>query len=277
MTAATFETPNTLSPSRISAFRNCPLQFRFASLEKLPQPPQIHLVKGNFVHRVLELLLGHEPENRTVESAREAFATARAEYEPSNRFLALGLSDDAREAFFKDSRDLVNGYYRMENPRNANVIGLELRIDSDFGRFILGGIIDRLERNEKGELVVSDYKTGRVPDARFGDNKMDNMQIYASLCLRERGELPKKLRLMYLKTSTPIEFDVTSETNEACERAAINTFEQIDASCQSGVFATKKSGLCNSCAFKKWCPEFGGDDSLAKVEAPKLYPTIPRD
>ncbi|MFM8002453.1 MAG: PD-(D/E)XK nuclease family protein, partial [Actinomycetota bacterium] len=67
MTPATFETPNTLSPSRISAFRNCPLQFRFASLEKLPQPPQIYLVKGNFVHRVLELLLGHEPENRTVE------------------------------------------------------------------------------------------------------------------------------------------------------------------------------------------------------------------
>jgi len=137
---------------------------------------------------VLELLLGHEPEHRTIETAREAFATARAEYEPNARFLALGLSEDARDAFFKDSRELVNGYYRMEDPRNATVVGLELRIDTDFGRFKLGGIIDRLERNEKNELVITDYKTGRVPDARFGDNKMDNMQIYASLCLRERGD-----------------------------------------------------------------------------------------
>jgi putative RecB family exonuclease len=253
------------------------LQFRFASIEKLPQPPQIHLVKGNFVHRVLELLLGHEPENRSVEAAREAFELTRQEYEPSARFKALALSPDATEAFFKDSRELVNGYYRMENPRNAKIIGLELRLDSDFGKFKLGGIIDRLEYNEKNELVVSDYKTGKPPDARFGANKMDNMHIYASLCLRERGELPKRLRLMYLKTSTPIEVEVTSESNAACEAAAIQTFEKIETSCESGVFATKKSGLCNFCAYKQWCPEFGGDDSLAKIEAPKIYPTFERD
>ncbi|MGA1239453.1 MAG: RecB family exonuclease, partial [Ilumatobacteraceae bacterium] len=125
MTSAVYQTPVTLSPSRISNFRTCPLQFRFASIEKLPQPPQIHLVKGNFVHRVLELLLGNEPEHRTVEAARRAFEETRAEYEPSARFKALGLSPDASEAFFKDSRDLVNGYYRMENPRNAKIIGLE--------------------------------------------------------------------------------------------------------------------------------------------------------
>lgn len=277
MTSITYETPSSLSPSRISGFRTCPLQFRFSSIEKLPQPPQIHLVKGNFVHRVLELLLGHEPENRSVEAAREAFEVTRKEYEPSPRFLALGLSPDASEAFFKDSRELVNGYYRMENPRNAKIIGLELRLDSDFGKFKLGGIIDRLEYNEKDELVVSDYKTGKTPDARFSANKMDNMHIYASLCLRVRGELPKRLRLMYLKSSTPIEVEVTPESNAACEAAAIDTFEKIDASCQSGSFATKKSGLCNFCAFKQWCPEFGGDDTLAKIEAPKLYPTFERD
>lgn len=253
------------------------MQFRFANIEKLPQPPQIHLVKGNFVHRVLELLLGNDPESRTVEAARLAFDQARAEYEPSARFKALQMSQDACDAFFKDSRDLVNGYYRMENPRNAKIIGLELRLDADFGKFKLGGIIDRLEHNEKGELVVSDYKTGKVPDARFGANKMDNMHLYASLCLRERGELPKKLRLMYLKTSTPIEVQVTEESNAACERDAIDTFDQIDASCKSGVFTTIKSGLCNFCAFKKWCPAFGGDDSLAKVEAPLLYPKLERD
>lgn len=277
MTSAVYPTPATLSPSRISNFRTCPLQFRFASIEKLPQPPQIHLVKGNFVHRVLELLLGHEPEGRTVEAARQAFDVTRVEYESSARFRALGMSADATEAFFDDSRELVNGYYRMENPRNAKIIGLELRIESDFGKFKLGGIIDRLEYNEKNELVVSDYKTGKVPDARFGDNKMDNMHIYASLCLRERGVLPKRLRLMYLKSSKPIEVEVTAESNAACDAATYETFDQIDASCQSGEFATKKSGLCNFCAFKTWCPEFGGDDSMAKIEAPKIYPTIGRD
>ena len=100
---------------------------------------------------MLELLLGHEPEHRTVEAARKAFDETRAEYETSARFKALGLSPDASEAFFKDSRELVNGYYRMENPRNAKIIGLELRLDSDFGKFKLGGILDRLESNDNNE------------------------------------------------------------------------------------------------------------------------------
>jgi len=253
------------------------MQFRFASIEKLPEPPQIHLVKGNFVHRVLELLLAHEPELRTVDAAREDFELAKAEYEPSARFVALGLSQEDREAFFKDSRELVNGYYRMENPRNTKVIGLEMRLDSDFGKFKLGGIIDRLEHDEHGDLVISDYKTGKLPNPKYGASKMDNMHLYASLCLRVRGELPKKLRLMYLKSSTPIEVEVTDESNAACDAAAIKTFDQIAESCQTGEFETHRSGLCNFCAFKQWCPEFGGDPTQAQIQAPVLYPALEKN
>ena len=277
MTEPVYPIPLTLSPSRISSFRTCPLQFRFVSIEKLPEPPQIHLVKGNFVHRVLELLLAHDPELRTPDAALDAFEVTKTEYESSVKFIALGLTEDAHDAFFKDSRQILNGYYRMENPRNTNVIGLELKLEADFGKFVLRGIIDRLEYDENDQLVISDYKTGNTPSSKFGKNKMDNMHLYASLCLRVRGELPQKLRLMYLKSSTSVEEEVTAQSNIKCEDAAIETFDQIAESCQSGVFATNKSGLCNFCAFKQWCPEFGGDDSQAKIEAPKLHPVIPRD
>ena len=166
--------------------------------------------------------------------------------------------------FSKTRATLSTGYYRMENPRNAKIIGLELRLDSDFGKFKLGGIIDRLEYNEKNELVVSDYKTGKVPDSRFGANKMDNMHIYASLCLRERGELPKRLRLMYLKSSTPIEVEVTPESNAACEAAAIETSIRSMRRVNTGVFATKKSGLCNfvltSNGARVWWRRLNGKD-----------------
>lgn len=253
------------------------MQFRFVSIEKLPEPPQIHLVKGNFVHRVLELLLTHQPELRTPQAALDAFDITKNQYEASPKFVALALSDDARDAFFKDSREILNGYYRMENPRNAKVIGLELKIEADFGKFVLKGIIDRLEYDENDQLVISDYKTGKTPSAKFGASKMDNMHLYASLCLRVRGELPKRLRLMYLKSSTPIEVEVTTQSNLKCETAALQTYDEIAKSCSSGIFATKKSGLCNFCAFKQWCPEFGGDDSKAKIEAPNLYPMFPRD
>ena len=39
-----FPVPTSLSPSRVESFTNCPLQFRFASIERLPeQLPMLYL------------------------------------------------------------------------------------------------------------------------------------------------------------------------------------------------------------------------------------------
>ena len=50
-----FEVPTSLSPSRVEKFTSCPLAFRFASIEKLPERPSIHATRGSLVHRALEL------------------------------------------------------------------------------------------------------------------------------------------------------------------------------------------------------------------------------
>ena len=52
----TFPVPTSLSPSRVDAFTSCPMAFRFASIEKLPEPPSPHATKGSLVHRALEVL-----------------------------------------------------------------------------------------------------------------------------------------------------------------------------------------------------------------------------
>ena len=50
------EVPTSLSPSRGEAFTSCPQAFRFASIDKIPEPPMIHMSRGTLVHRALELL-----------------------------------------------------------------------------------------------------------------------------------------------------------------------------------------------------------------------------
>ena len=49
--------PTTLSPSRIESFLSCPLAFRFASIDGLPDPPTEATTKGSLVHRALELFM----------------------------------------------------------------------------------------------------------------------------------------------------------------------------------------------------------------------------
>src|SRR5439155_18935535 len=73
--------PTTLSPSKISAFKHCPLQFRFSVIDRLPEPPSPAASKGTLVHRALELLMLRPPPERTPSSALADLDRARHELE----------------------------------------------------------------------------------------------------------------------------------------------------------------------------------------------------
>ena len=72
-----FSLPETLSPSGTGTYQNCPLQFRFQNIQKLPQPPGAAAVKGNVVHRALELLFQVDAPLRTHAAAHDFLATAK--------------------------------------------------------------------------------------------------------------------------------------------------------------------------------------------------------
>ena len=147
-----FPVPTSLSPSRVDAFTNCPLAFRFASIEKLPEPPSIHATKGSLVHRALELLFCLPPVERTEVAAIDALAKAVAEYRSDPEFTELELDEEAEATFLADTDRLVRRYLEMEDPATVHEIGLELRLEAAVGPLTLRGIIDRLELDGDGEL-----------------------------------------------------------------------------------------------------------------------------
>ena len=48
--------PRSLSPSKVSSFRDCALAFRFSAIDHLPEEPTVWTVKGTRRHRALERL-----------------------------------------------------------------------------------------------------------------------------------------------------------------------------------------------------------------------------
>ncbi len=158
-----YPVPTSLSPSRVEAFTSCPMAFRFASIERLPEAPSPHTTKGSLVHRVLELLYTNAAAARTVETARRCFRQAVDEYAVDPDFTLLNLDDSQQQAFIDDAWSLVEAYFEMEDPTTIREIGLELRLEAQVGSLALRGIIDRLELDSNGGLVVTDYKTGRAP------------------------------------------------------------------------------------------------------------------
>src|SRR3546814_14174687 len=77
-------------------------------------------------------------------------------------------------------------------------MGIELKLEAEVGGVRLRGIIDRLELDADGELVVTDYKTGRAPGERQEQQRLAGVAFYSLLCERLFGRRPAKVQLLYL-------------------------------------------------------------------------------
>jgi putative RecB family exonuclease len=251
--------PPSLSPSSVSAFKSCPLAFRFAYIDRLPEPPSPAATKGTLVHRALELLMLRPPADRTVNAALGELATARVEMADDPEYAGLELTDEERAAFDADAEELVRRYFRLEDPKAVNPIGLELKLTAQLGRVTLRGVVDRLELDDNGELVVTDYKTGSVPSEYAENARLSGVHIYAALCEQMLGRRPARVQLYYLSKPEAIIATPTAQSVAGVGRRADALWAAILRACEREDFRPHPGPLCEYCTFKPYCPAFGGD------------------
>jgi putative RecB family exonuclease len=263
MTAAP---PWSLSPSACSAFKECPLAYRFSYIERLPEPPSPWATKGTLVHRALELLLLRPPSERTVAAGLADLASARAELSLHPDFTGLELTTEEVEAFDADAEALLRRYFELEDPSTVRPIGLELKLEADLGRVRLRGVIDRLELDDGGDLVVTDYKTGSVPSELWEAKSLSGVHIYALLCERMLGKRPVRVQLYYLSKPEALIATPSDQSIVAVERKTVAMWSAIATACERDDFRPRPGRLCDFCAFKPYCPAHGGDP----IEAAEL-------
>ena len=109
--------PTALSPSSVSAFKDCPQAFRFSYIDRLPEPPSAPASKGTLVHRALELLMlraaGRPHDRRRAGRPRRPPGPSS----PSHpEFAELELTEDEWAAFHADAELLVRRYFELEDP-----------------------------------------------------------------------------------------------------------------------------------------------------------------
>jgi putative RecB family exonuclease len=256
--------PSSLSPSSISSFKECPLAFRFAYLDRLPEPPSPWASKGSLVHRALELLMCRPASERTIDAALEDLDQARIELADHPEFAELELSDEEWELFHLDAQELVRRYFTLEDPTTVQPIGLELKLQAEVGAVRVRGIIDRLEVDRDGELVVTDYKTGRVPSELFEAKSLGGVHMYAALCEETFGRRPARVQLLYLSKPEAIIATPTEQSCRGMQRKTAALWSAIERACARDDFRPHPSRLCDFCSFKAYCPAYGGDPEQAE-------------
>lgn len=264
-----FPVPTTLSPSRVDSFLKCQLAYRFANIDRLPEPPSPAATKGSLVHRVLELLFTLPAAQRTRAAGESCLETAIDEFRTDPDFTGLLLSDADSASFFADARVLVHRYFDLEDPAGVHPIGLELRLEATVGDVVLRGIIDRLELDRDGRLVVSDYKAAKAPPAAHQADRFNALHCYAYMCEQVLGQRPAAIRLLYLRSGDVVTATPTGPSMRSVQNRTTAVHRALATACTTGMFTTRRSPLCDYCNFKEWCPEFGGDPEAARVEAPR--------
>jgi len=277
--------PSTLSPSKVSSFTDCALAFRLSVIDRLPEPPSVAAARGTLVHAALERLFLLPAPERTIAAALTALDAAADALQDDPEMAGLELDTDAEAAFLDSAEGLVRSYFLLEDPTTVQPIGIELMLDAEIGGTRLRGIIDRLELDGDGELVVTDYKTGRAPSERFEQGRLGGVHVYSLLCERNFGRRPAKVRLLYLGEPLEISTRPSEQSTRAVERKVGAIWTAIERACATDDFRPRPSRLCDWCAFQAYCPAFGGEPPTAEsvtatlidlVEAPEApeRPTV---
>ena len=256
--------PGSLTPSKVASFKDCALAFRFSAIDHLPEPPSPWATKGTLVHRALELLFCEPPARRTPAAALECLARARAEMASHPEYVGLGLTPEDEAEFAAEAEGLVRRYFEIEDPTAVHPIGLELRLEAQVGSLTLRGVIDRLDLDPDGELVVTDYKTGKVPGVAHEQGRLGGVHFYAFLCEQVLGRRPARIQLLYLSEPVAIVARPSDQSIRALERRTVAVWRAVERACALDDFRPHPSRLCEWCSFRAYCPAFGGDPAQAR-------------
>ncbi len=244
--------PRYISPSAAGTFRRCPARWRYRYVDRLPDPPGRPALLGTFVHRILEELLELEPALRHPDMARTVARRVWPEMSSSADFLALELDEGEQRRFRWDGWHLVEAYFRMEDPAAVRVVKNEQRVRAALAGVPFMGIIDRVER-VGDEIVVTDYKTGKAPTARFEGERLEQVLLYAA-ALAANGSEPGRARLMYLGNRT-IEVEVSDEGTSRVVEALAATWAELGDSVEADEFPTRPGRQCGWCPYAEVCPD----------------------
>lgn len=259
--------PSSLSPSKVSSFKDCALAFRLSVIDRIPEPPSPHAAKGTLVHRALELLMWEEePAGRTREAARARLERAVPEILDGDEYAGLDLDPQERADFVADAATLVDNYFRLEDPTEVRVLGTELRMSVQLGSLKLSGIIDRLELDADGELVVTDYKTGRAPTAAYEQSRLGGVHFYAFLCEQVLGRRPARVQLLHLREPLAISTEPSDQSIRGLRQQTTAIWSAVESACNREDFRPKPGRLCGYCSYHEFCPAVGGD--LARLADP---------
>lgn len=246
----------TLSPSRAGDFKTCPQLFKFRAIDRLSEPTTIYQARGTTAHLALQWLYDLPAGDRTAERLFDLFRRAWTELRTEEEYTDLFPTIEAERQWGLESMELLANYFGLEDPQKVNPWQREMDLIEDLDGIVVRGILDRIDRDDAGRLVITDYKTGKAPPERYANGAFFALKIYALLIRRHTGETPVEVRLLYLDGPTMYRSPVDDFQLDAMDRQLRALWVRIETAIAADNFPPRAGALCNWCSFQDRCPAF---------------------
>lgn len=242
--------PAHLSPSQLGTFEKCELSYWFSSVAGWREPPQLAQVIGSLVHDVLENLLRLPATERTKDTTWDLL---REEGQSTIAVNQSWLNPGTIGVLKQRSADSLNNYFKLENPSEIEIApeDLERPVTALIKNVKLYGRLDRITR--KPVTRITDYKTGKKPDAKYLPETLRQVMLYAA-GLKVLGDEVHEVELIYLGSAHKV---VRPTYPQALQRAMfdlVNARSQMQDRLENKVWTAKTGPLCRYCAFESVCP-----------------------
>ncbi len=244
-----------LSYSHIQTYERCPRRYKFAYVEKIPQPLSKSLSFGTSLHNTLYKFLTIYQKIKQEQQQHSLFDPAPVP--PGYQTLLSCLDESWLETGYSSAEEMYTRKQEamrilqefFDSLGTPSILHLEKSFTVEVGNTGIKGRYDRVDTTGENTLEIMDYKTGKL---RTEQECQDDMQLpLYHLALQK--QYPKHhitSTLYFLEHNTKISVSHTSETLEQASRR-LNT---IGNHIEQGIFEpTPKEDICRSCPYNKIC------------------------
>ncbi|HEY6609502.1 MAG TPA: PD-(D/E)XK nuclease family protein, partial [Candidatus Limnocylindria bacterium] len=241
--------PLSLSYGQISDYLDCPARYRYGHVVRIPTPVSHQMVYGRALHAAVQAFHRRQMAGRPATLA-DLHAALDANWE-SVGFLTREHEEARRAA----AHEVVKRFWEAQQREPAHPTAVERDFTVAFGQDRLRGRYDRVDRDDAGRSVITDYKSSDVRDLATANKRArDSLQlaIYALAHEAETGSLPDELALHFLETGI-VGRSVPSEKRLA---GAQQKLAAVAAGIRAGRYeATPSVMRCGYCPFREICPD----------------------
>jgi DNA helicase II / ATP-dependent DNA helicase PcrA len=230
-----------LSYSSISAYRDCPRQYWYRHVQRLPAVQSAEAVQGVIMHETLRRAgearrIGGDV---TTETLRSLHHQVRTE---------IPFPDARREPTFERNGAAQLETFRKQGGLDAQPAYLEQPFTVAVDGWTLNGVIDRIDRTPESWRIV-DYKTGRPLGRRPRDMQLALYALGAESALKLD---PVELEIVYLASGESVRVEPTGQLlSEAARQGA-----EVADGVRAGRFEARPDRRrCRLCPYRLVCAE----------------------